>query len=350
MWSSLLSSKGPVLFDAFYKRGAAVKSLCETFTTGAPVRAVAPIHAVLLTGPAGVGKRTLAALCLRSLHCKGAIKPCNVCPACKRVLAGSHPDVHHIQESKRVGVDEIRALLSTLYTTPYEGGFQTVQIDCAGAMTPQAQNSLLKTLEEPPPQTVFVLTVKTITEVLPTIVSRCRVVALPPMTEEGLVEALQTRGILPIRARQLARMANGSVGEALIMDEDATYWALHDTLGKAMASIHSAADMWSVIATLKDEKENAARICSMIEHELREAFYHKVHYQDAIHQGMIYQDAPVQNHWYIALKDAPPRSLLWLLEKLQLVRRMLSSNVSWQAAIERFVLDYSEEMNTWQLS
>lgn len=176
--------------EDFVKRGAAVAGLCRAFASGAPP------HATLLVGPAGVGKRTLASVCCQSLFCVEVVgKPCGLCPPCRRYLSGSHPDAWRIPEKKSIGVEEIRALIAALAEAPYEGGWRTVLIECAGAMTPQAQNCLLKTLEEPPPRTAFLLTAGSASQVLATVQSRCRVVPLPPCTEEEVAGFLQSRGV-----------------------------------------------------------------------------------------------------------------------------------------------------------
>ena len=317
--------------ESFFWRGAAVKGLCESFMAGAPV------HAALITGPAGVGKRTLAALNAQALHCSGEERPCGRCPACIRFLAGSHPDAFHIPEKKRIGVDEIREQIGKLSVSPYEGGWKTVRIDNAGSMTAQAQNSLLKTLEEPPPRTVFLLTAVSERELLPTIVSRCRVTPLFPLTQEAIVQALRARGAPEEKAR-IVSVACGSIEEALRMLEDAAFWPLRDRVSRAMEGAKTPADAFAAVNELKEEKENAKRVCDILELELREALFRKANRLDA------------GSGWAGALQKAEAKTIVTLLEKIFTLRRMLSSNVPWQSALERFVLDYSEEINQWRSS
>ncbi len=331
MLSSLSSSNSAVRVQDFGGRGAAVKGLCEAFLTGAP------IHASLLTGPGGVGKRTLASLLAQSLFCTAAEKPCGECPPCRRYLTGSHPDAHHIPEKKSIGVDEIRALNTALAAAPYEGGYKTAVIDCAGNMTPQAQNSLLKTLEEPPPGTAFLLTATSAAQLLPTVRSRCRVVRVPPMEDEAVEAALVSRGIEQARASRLAALSGGSIGEALSMEADETFWPLWERVESAMKSAHASSDVWAALTALRDDKGASARVLDLMERAI----------EGALKARLVGTPAP-DGPWGRELSNMDPRPLTGLLEGVARARRMLASNVPWQAALERFVLEYAEESKQWQ--
>ena len=86
------------------------------------------VHALLFVGPHGSGKRTVARLFAQAMVCQGESKPCGACPACKRFLAGSHPDIHVVKpEKKSIGVDEVRELIDALALRPYEGGRHIVR-------------------------------------------------------------------------------------------------------------------------------------------------------------------------------------------------------------------------------
>ncbi|HIQ63047.1 MAG TPA: DNA polymerase III subunit delta' [Candidatus Avichristensenella intestinipullorum] len=319
--------------EDFVKRGAAVAGLCRAFASGAPP------HATLLVGPAGVGKRTLASVCCQSLFCVEVVgKPCGLCPPCRRYLSGSHPDAWRIPEKKSIGVEEIRALIAALAEAPYEGGWRTVLIECAGAMTPQAQNCLLKTLEEPPPRTAFLLTAGSASQVLATVQSRCRVVPLPPCTEEEVAGFLQSRGVEADRARQVAALANGSLGDALRLQADEAFWTLREKIRQAMAGLSAKAQVPETLAALQEYKGDALRVCGVLEGGLRDAMA-------AAAKG---ESRPAADGWDRALYAMDARRLAALLAAVLQMRRMLASNVSWQAALEQFLFQYAEEGNTWQ--
>lgn len=296
----------------------------------------APVHAALIVGPAGVGKRTLAALLAQSLHCSAPHrKPCGICPSCVRFASGSHPDAHRIQQQKRILIDEVRALIAALSIVAYEGGVKTIQIENAEAMTPQAQNALLKTLEEPPGDTVFLLTAVSLAQILPTIRSRCRIVQLPPMAEEAVREALERRGISRDIAARAAALSGGSVGEALKMAEDGAFWQLQARVMQAMDSVRSPVDVWKAVEALKDDRPAAADVCGLLETSLRSMLRLRT-----AGKGM------PANAWEETLAGMGPRFLIKRLEAVQTLRRMLASNVSWHAALERFILEYVEDV--WQ--
>ncbi|HEX2196716.1 MAG TPA: DNA polymerase III subunit delta' [Actinomycetota bacterium] len=183
-------------------------------------------HAWLLTGPRGAGKRSVAFGLAAALVCeKGAGSGCGECSGCARALRDRHPDVHHVQpEGVIIPVDVVReAVIPEAARSPFEATYKVFVIEDADRMNDAAQNALLKTLEEPQPDTVFVLVSDHEEEVLETIRSRCRVVRLEPVPLARVVELLVAAGASEEEARDAAVLAEGDVGAArkLVFDEAA---------------------------------------------------------------------------------------------------------------------------------
>jgi len=179
--------------------------------------------AALLEGPAGCGKRTAARDIAMGLLCREENAPCLSCPACRRVLAGTHPDLQTLlpEEGKKgVSVEQIRDLRAQSFLRPSEGVTKVFVIPEADKLNPQSQNALLKVLEEPE-ETIFLLLCENRGLLLPTVRSRCRFFAVEPLPEPEAAAALTKRGLAPARARELAAAAGGSLGRALALAEGA---------------------------------------------------------------------------------------------------------------------------------
>lgn len=173
-------------------------------------------HAWLLLGPRGSGKRATSAAIAAALNCpRTPGVGCGECRSCLRISRQRHPDVHVIvPEGPLISVDVIRGvIIPEAARSPYEGAFKVFIIEEAERMNAPAQNALLKTLEEPPPDTVFVLICDQEDELLETIRSRCNEVRLHPRSEADLIELLVREGAEVDRARLAARLAEGDVGQ-----------------------------------------------------------------------------------------------------------------------------------------
>ena len=184
-------------------------------------------HAVVVTGPAGVGKSTLALDIAAALLCSAegpAEKPCGDCRACRMVVHGNHPDLHRLAPSGAGGGISIggrgergiRDLVSDLALLPVEGGARVAIIEAAHRMSEDAQSALLKTLEEPPTDTTILLCADDEERLLPTIRSRCTRIRLGPLGIRDVEAVLAARGVAdaPTAAR-LARITDGRPGHAI---------------------------------------------------------------------------------------------------------------------------------------
>lgn len=180
-------------------------------------------QAYLITGPDHIGKRTLAVRLAQRLLCSApADGPCRQCSPCRQIADRQHPDLHYLEAEEVDGtlkVETIRELQRQISLAPYQADQRVVLIMRAHELSPGAANALLKTLEEPPGKVVLVLSARSEQSLLPTLVSRCEVLALRPVPQQKLIEGLRQR--MPgEQARLLGSLAAGLPGSALNLAQD----------------------------------------------------------------------------------------------------------------------------------
>lgn len=285
------------------------------------------VHALLFVGPHGSGKRTLARLFAQAMVCQGERKPCGVCPACKRFLAGSHPDIHVVKpEKKSIGVDEVRELIDALALRPYEGGRHIALIEQADRLTVAAQNALLKTLESPTGEAMFFLITDAPGAMLPTILSRCQTVRFSDLSVEDCARVLEGRGIDPVRARELAGLSQGSVGRALEIDGDGEYRALREKVLQSLEALSGRASVAGAAAPLEEDKGLEGDMLDIMELWARDLM--------ALQSGA----EPYQSGDADRLRKSKLDGRA-LLKGVLLARMQLGSNVSWPNALENLYFE-----------
>lgn len=183
-------------------------------------------HAYLFTGPSGVGRRTLATRLAQALNCPTPTAPgvpCQSCRSCQQISAGQHADLMVIQaasEGAILKVEQVREAQRFLALRPYQSPFKIVIFLRFQEANENAQNALLKTLEEAPSYALLLLTADVAEQLLPTIVSRCEALRLRPLSAAAVAGFLRARAVAPEKADLLAHLSGGRPGYALRLAQD----------------------------------------------------------------------------------------------------------------------------------
>jgi DNA polymerase III subunit delta' len=185
-------------------------------------------HALVFSGPPGVGKRTAAMALARALLCRTG-EGCRVCPECHLVDAGSHPDlfVEDLEKARlerptasMLSIEQVRRLRSQLASRALRGTHKVGIVDPADRATPDAQNALLKTLEEPPGAATLILVASNSLALLPTILSRCQRLLFAPLESALVAELLAAEGVTPDLAESAAALSGGSLERARALADE----------------------------------------------------------------------------------------------------------------------------------
>ena len=185
--------------------------------------------AYLFVGPAGVGKETVAHYFARLIFCQQKAEPlgspsvpgkepvCGTCLACRKIDSGNHPDLQFIRpEGSLLKIGQIRELQRQVIYEPLEASRKIYILTDVDRMNPEAENCLLKTLEEPPAASVLILLTSNVQALLPTTRSRCQILQFHPMPTQELAEILMDRFLVtPEQATAVAIATGGSIGKAL---------------------------------------------------------------------------------------------------------------------------------------
>lgn len=179
-------------------------------------------NSYIFLGSEGIGKKLIAKNFAKAINCNNdGIDSCDLCIPCRKIDTNNHPDINFIEpEGNFIKISQIREIQKILTYKPYEGKFRVIIIDKAEYLHISAANCLLKTLEDTPSQTVFILISTSVRQILPTILSRSQKILFSPLLKEEIIENLiKVKKIEESSAKIIASLSEGSLAKAYNIDE-----------------------------------------------------------------------------------------------------------------------------------
>ncbi|MFW6114991.1 MAG: DNA polymerase III subunit delta' [Thermodesulfobacteriota bacterium] len=204
--------------------------------------------AYLFVGGGGIGKTTTALAFALMLNCEEPKDDdaCTQCESCRKIIDGNHPDIFLIEpekEGRAIKIHQIREIEREIGFSPVSAGYRVTIIDPSERMTDEAANAFLKTLEEPPPRNVFILTARDPGDLLPTIVSRCQRVPFKPLSPAYIADFLiHELRVSPEKASLAARLSEGSLGRAQKLATDEIFEERERSLEKLNTVVKGSLD------------------------------------------------------------------------------------------------------------
>jgi DNA polymerase-3 subunit delta' len=296
-------------------------------------------HAYLFTGPAGVGKLATAQALALGLHCEAApFDGCGACGACRTIAAGTYPDVRVVRgplkDKRDISIEQVRELQRELGFRSMSAHPKIGIVNDAELLTLQAQNALLKTLEEPGGESLLILVSVNAASLAPTILSRCQRVAFDALAATAVTEILRRHGRSAAEAQAVAAFADGSPGRALALD--AEFFAVRrPQILTRLAGLRGAGfqRLSAVAQELAGEEGDLATALTVI------ASWHR----DALRREILGGDAALQNADVAA--DMPRTSVAASLRNLETTYGTvlaLRQNANRNLALVRMLLQLAE--------
>ena len=333
------TAEWPVFAD-YDRLSAGCRIAMQQFRTGEMV------HAYLLTGARGLGKRTFARVLASTLFCMSEHKPCGVCDACRRVWDWNDPDVITLfaDDGKQIKVDEVREVIRQVGQHSFGTGHRVVLIEPVEKLTPGAQNCLLKTLEEPLSNVVFILMTHELTATLGTIASRCVRVKMQPWPDALLGDTLEKLGYDRAKIPMALGLSGGNIGMAIECLEDSAGDEESRSFAAKVLASKSDADILALSTALKDGKGDAEQYLTALETAFHQALMMKA--------GLLPEEALSRypKGWVDSLSHVDEAALNRLLEAVFLARRRRAGQVNWQSTLDQLMMTILEEQKSWQRS
>ena len=303
-------------------------------------------HAYILNGERGSGKKMLANLFAMTLLCEtGDNEPCGKCHSCKQAESGNHPDIIRVTHEKpnSISVDDIRTQVNnTVDIKPYQGPYKVYIIPQADMMTPQAQNAILKTIEEPPSYAVFLLLTENAETLLPTINSRCVMLKLRNIKDTLIKKYLMENLEIPdYKADMCTAFAQGNMGRAIMLANSDHFNEIREEAVQLLKHI-SEMELNEIVAAVKNISVYKLEITDYLDIIM-------IWYRDVLlYKATKEIDKVVFKDQLQSIKEQARKSsyegIELILESLEKAKARLKANVNFDLVMELLFLTIKENL------
>lgn len=301
-------------------------------------------HAYIFSGETGCGKKLLATAFAMTLQCEQrGVDPCLTCSSCKKALSKNHPDIIHITHEKpnSIGIEDIRSqLIDDVAIKPYCSSYKIYIISEAEKLTLQAQNALLKTIEEPPAYAVILLLTNNMDALLPTITSRCVKLGLRPVKESMVKEYLMEKMHIPdYQAKMDASLAQGNIGKAKQLAESEDFAQVTENALRLLRRSDSMElfELVDAIKMLSADKQNIYDYLDLFTMWFRDVLLFKATREV---DGLVFKDQ------FNDIKERAGKSsyegLETIIDAIEKARTRLHANVNFDLVMELLFLTIKE--------
>ena len=237
-------------------------------------------HALIIEGEEGIGKKTLAKDIACALVCRGNDKPCGECAQCKKAIAAIHPDISEYIPAGTANsfhVDTVRNIINDAYVQPNEADYKIYILANAHCMNQNAQNALLKILEEPPKYVVFILTTNSKSALLSTVLSRSLCVSLEGVDIERAANYITSHceNIDYNTAKKTVETFNGNIGKAIDSLQDSKTSELVDVCNKICKALATSNEyeMMTLCSVFQKDRQGVVFACDLLKSIFRDALF-----------------------------------------------------------------------------
>lgn len=302
-------------------------------------------HAYIINGERSAGKEFIAKIFAMALQCENrqGTEPCQECHSCRQALSGNHPDIIFISHEKpgTIGVDDIRTQINgDVAIKPYSGPKKIYIMNEGEKMTVQAQNALLKTLEEPPEYAVILILTSNVNILLPTIISRCVVLNMKPVRDEQMKQYLMQEMEIPdYKADICVAFARGNVGKARLLAKSEEFDKVKDEAVTLLKYIDDM-EIHEIVAAIKKITEYKFEVADYL--DILSIWYRDVLLFKATHDAnhLIFREE-IQYIRKVADKSTY-EGIELIIDALEKSKQRLTANVNFELTMELLLLTIKE--------